>query len=344
MNKNLSLLIAAGLLTGCIGGSNIKDVSSFEKRPMVKTSVMPTKSQINGAKPRVVVLDINDHAVNIAKSAKLGTVIRNKIESLVSDAGAETVDRKLALKLQEEIQLAEVKGNHNYKGPEIADFSVTGKIITTEFTQTYSAASSWVDDKGKRHVTPAKCTYKVSIEATLKVHAMPSLNLVDTISITDSESRTQDLSGHSYRHYYTNHSCPKYTPAQLSSLIGAAGSDAVIESKVQLKSNFSPRGYITEYRVAKDKNIFKITMGKLAGVKEGMKVDIIQMFHDENALTGETNLEERKLTEGEVSNIVGQKYAWVVIDDADIAPRIRLGDIVRVRFEDSFFDEIKKVF
>ncbi|VAW65183.1 hypothetical protein MNBD_GAMMA11-175 [hydrothermal vent metagenome] len=344
MNKNISLLVAIGLLTGCTGGSHIKDVSSFEKRPLVKTSVMPSKAQISGAKARVVVLDIDDQAVAIAKTANLGVVIRNKVESLVADAGAETVDRKLAMKLQEEIQLAEVKGNRNYKGPEIADFSITGKVVTTEFTQSYSAASSWVDDKGKRHVTPAKCTYRAAIEATLKVHALPSLNLLDTISITDSESRTQDLSGHSYRHYYTSQTCPKYTQAQLSSLIGAAGADAVVESKVQIKSNFSPRGYITEYRVAKDRNIFKITMGKLAGVKEGMKVDVIQMFHDENALTGETNLEERKLTEGAVSNIVGQKYSWIVIDDASMAGRIRLGDTVKVRFEDSFLDEIKKIF
>ena len=344
MNKYTLLIITSTLLTGCTGGSNIKDINAFDRRPLVKTSIMPTKAQINGAKTRVIVLNIDDESVDIAKKSKLGTVIRNKTESLLFDAGVDVVDRNLALSLKKEIQLAEVKGDYSYKGPQIADFSVTGKIITTNFTQRYSAPSKWTDKKGKVHYVPAKCHYKVSMEATLKIHSLPSLNLVDTISITDSENKTQDLSGISFRQFYANKQCPKYSDAQLNSLIAASGSDAVIESKVQLKNNFSPRGYITEHRVNDDKSIFKISMGRIAGVKEGQEVNIIQMFNNENELTGETNIEERKLSGGAVSNIVGEKYAWIVIDENEKANRVRLGDTVKVHFEDSMFDNIKKMF
>jgi len=346
MRKYLYPVIASGLLTGCfMGGSNIKDISSFQNRPLVKTSIMPTKAQLSGAKTRVIVLGVDDSNVAIAKNAKLGSAIGNKIETLLADTGVDLVDRKLATKLQKEIQLAELKGRHDYKGPEVADFSVTGKIVTASFTKTYHTAKSWVDKKGQSHYTPPRCSYSASVEATLKVHALPSLNLVDTITITDSESRSQDLSDHGYGHYTRNHQCPPYNKAQLDSLITAAGSDAVYESKVQLKNNFAPRGYITEYRVNNDgKNIFKITMGKLAGIKEDQEVDILQMFKNEDQLTGKTNVEERKLVEGTVSNQVGQKYAWIVIDDVAKAKRIRLGDTVKVRFEDSFFDQASKLF
>lgn len=298
---------------------------------------MPTKSQINGVKTRVIVFDIDDSSVAVAQKSKLGAAIRNKTEALLSDAGVETVDRKLALKLQKEIQLAEIKGNHGYKGPEIADFSVTGKIVTADFTQRYSAPSSWVDKKGKKHYVPAKCTYKVAIDASLKIHALPSLDLVDTITITDTESKTQDLSGYTSK-------CPKYTETQLSSLVTAAGADAVVESKVQLKNNFSPRGYITQYRAKDDENIFKISMGRLAGVKEGQEINIIQMFKNTNELTGETNIEERQLTGGTVSNIVGEKYAWIMIDEDEKANQVRLGDTVKIHFEDSILDQLKILF
>ena len=142
---------------------------------------MPTKAQIKGAKTRVIVLEVDVSSADIAKKAKLGKVIRNKTESLLSDAGVKVVDRKLAKKLQKEIQLAEIKGNHGYKGPEIADFSVTGQVVFSNFSTRYSAASRWVDKKGKAHYVPAKCHYKAEIEATLKIHALPSLDLVDTI-------------------------------------------------------------------------------------------------------------------------------------------------------------------
>ncbi|NOZ36706.1 MAG: hypothetical protein GXP11_01300 [Gammaproteobacteria bacterium] len=345
MHKYIYPVIACGLLSGCfMGGSNIKDISSFQKQPLVKASIMPSEAQLNGAKTRVIVMDIDDDNVSVAKNAKLGTAISNKIENLLSDTGVEVVDRKLASKLQKEIQLAELKGRHDYKGPEVADFSVTGKIITANFTQTYYAAKSSVDDKGNRYYTPPSCSYAISIEATLKVHALPSLNLIDTITITDTKSKSQELSNHGYSHYNSIHQCPPYNKAQLESLVDAAGSDAVYESKVKLKNNFAPRGYITDYRVNDGKNIFKITMGKLAGVKEGQEVDIIQTFKNEDQLTGKTNFEERKLVDGSVSNQIGKKYAWIVIDDVEKAKRVHLGDTVKVHFKDSILDEVKKLF
>lgn len=337
MYKHLFLIVAAGLLTGCLGGNNIKDPMAFNKRPLVKASIMPTKAQLSGTKTRVIVFGIEDNDVTLAKKAKIGVAISNKIENILSDTGVEIVDRKLASKLKKEIHLAEIKGNHGYKGPEVADFSITGKIISTNFTQQYIPASSWVDTKKVTHQVPARCKYIVVIEGTLKIHALPSLSVVDTIVIKDTETLVQDLTGTSHRRYYRSKSCPSFTTTQINSLASSAGLDAVNSSKNDLKNNFSPRGYVTEYRVKEDKHIIKITIGKLAGIKEGQDVEIIQSFTNEDPLTGKTNTEERKLTEGTVSNQVGQKYAWIVIDEPKKANRIRLGDVVKVRYDSSFW-------
>ena len=332
MYKYLSIVVASGLITGCFGGNNIKDPMAFDKRPLVKASIMPTKAQLNGAKTRVIVFGIDDKDVSLARRAKLGAAISNKIETILADTGVELVDRNLAKKLQKEISLAELKGNSDYKGPEVADFSITGKIISTNFSQKYTAASSWVDTKKVVHRVPARCKYTVQLEGSLKVHALPALRMVDTITIKDIESQTQDLTGSSYYQYYRNKSCPTYNSTQISSLASAAAIDAINSSKNNLKNNFSPRGYVTEYRAKEDKHIIKITIGKKAGVKEGQEVQILQSFTNEDQLTGRSNIEERVLVKGAVSNQVGNNYAWIVVDDPKKANRIRLGDTVKVRY------------
>ena len=337
MYKCLSLIVVSGLLTACMGGSNIKDPMAFDKRPLVKASIMPTKTQLNGAKTRVIVFGIEDGDVNLAKRAKIGAAISNKIETILSDTGVEIVDRKLAIKLQKEINLAEIKGNNGYKGPELADFSVTGKIISTNFKEQYIAASSWVDTKKVVHKTPARCKYVVELEGSLKVHALPSLNMVDTITIKDTETQTQDLTGTTYRRYYRNKSCPKYNRTQINSLASSAALDAINSSKNNLKNNFSPRGYVAEYRAKEDRHIIKITIGKHSGVKEGQDVEIIQSYKNEDQLTGRSNTEERKLVGGTVSNQVGQKYAWIEIDDPKKANQIRLGDTVKVHYANGWW-------
>lgn len=337
MYKYLSLIVASGLLTGCMGGSNIKDPLTFDKRPLVKASIMPTKTQLSGAKTRVIVFGIDDKDVSLAKRAKLGAAISNKVETILADTGVEIVDRKLASKLQDEINLAEIKGNNGYKGPEVADFSVTGKIISTNFSQQFIAASSWVDTKKVVHKTPARCKYVVTLEGSLKVHALPSLSMVDTITIKDTETQTQDLTKRKYGRYFRNKSCPTFNSTQVNSLASSAALDAIKSSKNNLKNNFSPRGYVTEYRAKEDKHIIKITIGKHSGVKEGQDVEIIQSYTNEDQLTGRSNTEERKLVGGSVSNQVGQNYAWIVIDDAQKANRIRLGDTVKVRYANGWW-------
>jgi len=339
MKKIVGTLLVSTFLTGCIGGANIKSVDAYSKRPLVKASIMPTTDQLKGAKTRVVVLDISNNNIGVAKKASLGTAIRGKVESMLSDAGVELIDRSLAAKLQKEITLAEVKGKSkvNYKGPKVADYTVSGNVVAANYTQRYSASSTWYDKKGRRHYSPPSCSYSVQFEGVLKIHELPSLRLVDTIKITDTESKSQTLRRYASR-------CHRYNQSQLNGLAIGAGVDAVYESKVQLQNNFSPRGYVSEYRVKGDEHIFRITMGKLAGVKEGQVVNVIKLVADTDGLTNETTIEDKIHTEAEVSNQIGKKYSWIAVDDAAKAKQIRLGDVVKVKFEDSLMDNLKKIF
>lgn len=333
--KVLAVVVAIGI-SGC-GGSTIKEVDSYQKKPLVKASVMPTQSQLSRERVRVVVLDINDSSVKLAKQAKLGVKLRQKVESLLSESGVDVIDRKLAATLQKEIKLAEMKGMHDYKGPEVADYGITGNVIAVNFSSSYSKASTWVDKDGKSHYTPPRCRYSIEFEGALSVHELPSLRLVDTIKLTDTEHKSREATGYSS-------SCSNFGGKQLRGLVAKAGIEAVDESKVDIKNNFAPTGFITEARSNGSDSIFKITMGKLVGVKEGQAVNVIQFFRNEDALTGRTNIEETKLVGAVVTNKVGNKYAWIIVDDDEKAKRIRLGDTVKAYFENGWLDKIKSAF
>lgn len=338
MHTTIAFIIVTVLLSGCASSSTISDFDNYERRPLVKASIMPSKAQLSRDRARVVVLDIDDDSIDLAKQSRLGVALRQKIESLLGGGGVDVIDRKLAATLQNEIMLAEMKGKYDYKGPEVADFGVTGNVIAVNYSTSYSKASTWVDKEGESHYSPPRCSYSIQFEGDLKVHALPSLRLVDTIKLDETERQSVSLEGRYSR------SCPKYPNEQLRGLVTEAGISAVSEAEVDLKNNFAPQGYITEARSNDDDHIFKVTMGRQAGLEEGQSVDIIQFYNNQDLLTGETSIEETKLVNAVVSNNVGSEYAWIVVDDAEKSDRIRLGDAVKVRYEDGWFQKLKKVF
>ena len=193
-----------------------------------------------------------------------------------------------------------------------------------------------VDKKGESHYSPPRCRYSIQFEGHLKIHALPSLRVVDAIKLDESESRSHEVSN-SY-----SRSCPEYSKEQLQSLIAETGIEAINDSAIDLKNNFAPQGYVTESRLYDGKNIFKITIGEQVGVKEGQAAHVIQFFKNEDALTGEISIEELRLVSAIVSNNVGRKYAWIIIDDEEKTKRIRLGDAVKIHFEGSWLSSFVK--
>ena len=260
MRKILYLAIMSFTLMSCSSSYKIKDPATFDESPLVKASIMPTEAQLSGKKTRVVVFALDDNSVKLARHSNIGDLIGNKVEDVLSRAGVEIVDRKLAKKLQKELVLAEVKGKRQYKGPELADYSFTGKVVSVAYGETFTEAKSWIDKKGKERHTPASCGYNVRLEATLQIHSLPSLDLVDTITIADSETQTQPVKNNG-RRYYSSKKCPTYSETQIGGIVSIASTDAVNNSVTDLKNIFAPRGYVTEYRKDEDKNIYKITIG-----------------------------------------------------------------------------------
>ncbi len=318
------------MLTGC-ASTEIKDMNAYNKVTLRETDKMPSKASLSGIKPRIVVFELADK-----KGSAAGDQVADAIIKELNDTKNVTiVDRTLAEKLGQEITLAETKGRSGYTGQDVADFAISGKIVSALAGIQYSAPSSWTDDKGQAHVNPATCTTSGKISYSIKLSQIPSLTTVNTFDAEASSANTQDAQFFLY--------CPAITPAAAKGILSQAADAAVRKIHTALKNQFAPSGYILERRIKDKDNIFKISIGRPNGANEGLKIQILTITTDTHALTGVTSTEQVKLADGVISNQIGDSFSYVIVSDAAAADKIRLGDIVKIQFENSFGDKVSNM-
>jgi len=308
------------LLSGC--ATKIAHPSTYAKAPLQAADIMPTKDEINGAKLKVVIFNPDDTGIKLAKDAKVGHSIATTLEKYASKAGVEIVDRDLANKLREEIQLAEMQGKPDYQGPNIADYAITGTVSAVNVGAKFTEASSWVDKEGKTHKSPASCKYSANVAANLRIYKLPALNFSKAITIEDSVSSSTET---------RNSSCA-FTQGSAEGLVRQAAVSAVKDARTDFQNHFAAKAFVLERRHNEDGSIFKLSNGEGMGFMPQSDVQFYHLEASENPLTGDISTEEYLVASGTISNQVGTNFAWVVVDDEEEAQKIKLGDYVKVQF------------
>jgi len=321
MKKTLIGVSTAVLLTGCIT-TEIPSPSKYSKVNLQAADIMPSQEEIKGAKLKVVIFNPDDTGIKLAKNAKLGHSIATTLEQYASKAGVEIVDRNLANKLKQEIELAEMKGKPEYQGPNVADYAITGTVSAVNVGAKFTEKSSWVDKKGKRHITPAYCRYSANVTANLRIYKLPALNFSKAITIDDDVSTSSET---------RNSSC-SFSQASAESLARQAAIAAVKDARTDFQNYFSAKAYVLEHRKKDGESIFKLSRGKNMGFVSQSEVHFYHLESSKNPLSGEMSTEEYRIATGTISNQVGTNFAWVVIDDDEQAEKIKLGDYVKVEF------------
>ena len=321
----LPAICGAALLSGC--ATTIEHPNTFAKVSLKPTTVMPTKAELGSKNSRVVIFAADDSAINLAKSASAGHTLSSELTKHISVTGAEIVDRNIAKQLQKEIALAELKGNNDYKGPNVADYAISGKLSTATVGKSFSERRTWKDKKGKWHTIPAKCTYRAKVSATMSIYNLPSLQFSKAINLEGSVSASEET---------RNSRCPYPRTAQ-ESLVRDAASSAVKKARIGFQNYFAPKAYVLERRVKEDKNIFKISKGKAYGFTPDSEISFYQAEIANNPLTGEASVEEAVIAKGTISDRVGDKHAWIVVDE-ETANLIKLGDYVKVKYEKNWYE------
>ena len=323
MLKTASILLAVAMVSGC--ATQIKDIGAYRQAPMADTDLMPTAEQMQSKRTKVLVFEADDKAVT-DRLKGAGLLKARKIEEVLSGSSVEIVDRSLAVKLRDEISLAEAKGDGltSYSGPEVASIAVRAFITDVGAGSKYTPASQF-EYKGKVYQVAQSCNYTGYATGGIRVYEVPSLRLTGTFALKGNVSVSESA-------YCRD------DQSVLTGLARQAVEDSVHRNRADLKNMFAPKGYVVEKRTMDKKVIFKVMIGKTHGAASQDKLTFYTVRKNENRLTKKVEFEEMPITTGVLSDQIGEDFAWIVPDDLDKSRQIRLGDFVKIVYKKGFFD------
>jgi len=341
----LKYIILLALVASCT--PTIKNFDQYQKQFLTKSSYLPSEENLAGKPPKVVVFSLDENDTQVATQAALGAAMANNIENILTkNRLAQLVDRKIASKLQKEIALAELNKTGAYKGPQVADYAISGAISNAGFTNKYSSGSTYFDPRTKSMITvPPRFTYKSDVSGNIKIYELPSMMVVENIDFKGSKSRNENVQqkgGVSFGGLQVGGEQVKGADRD-DSLVRKAGEDAIDNASVSIKNAMAHKGYILEKRVLEKKMIFKISLGSDNGLVPGDKFEVSGQYESENSITGKVEVERRIIGKGTISDRIDPKAAWVIIDDENQAMKIRLGDTIKMKYQKSFFDSAAKM-
>ena len=337
-----SLLLAL-IISSC--APSIKDLSLYQKQYMTKGTYLPTKEQLAGKIPNIAVFDLEENG-DVAKQASLGKAIAGNLENtLTKNKLAQLVDRSAAQKLEKEVQLSELNKTGSYKGPQIADYVISGAISNAGFTKKYNSASSYFNPKTGQYIhRPANFKYSAEVSGNVKVYELPSMQVSENIDFQGYSSRTENVQ--SQGGFKLGAMSIGGTEVQGidrdDNLVRQAGEDAIFSIELEIKNALSSRGYVLEKRTGKKFTIFKISLGSENGIKHGDKLKVISQFDVTNPITNEAEIEKRSVASGVISEIIELRNAWIIVEDPKMAEKVRLGDVVKLDYTRGQFSAIMK--
>lgn len=326
--KKLSLLTCLLLIISC--APKIKKFDMYQKAPLLKADIFPSSEEVEGRPLRVAIFPLENNDIAVAKQSKLGASIAVQLENvLMKDKLIELLDRKAYKKLKKEVALAEMGGEKSYTGPKVADYVIDGSINRAEFSSGYVAAVHDFDaTTGKYTYIPPKWKYNSVVGGNIKVYSMPSLAVVKSFTFNGKAYKSE------------NANSKQGAKKRDDFLVKEAAKRALNKIDVDIKNFFAKKGYILEKRVLKKKVIFKISLGSNDGIKRGDRLIIYSKKTEKNPITGKSEMIESVISEGRVSDKINNESAWIVVKDKKKGNRIRVGDVVKIKYKKNVFKSI----
>lgn len=103
----------------------------------------------------------------------------------------------------------------------------------------------------------------------------------------------------------------------------------------QIANEVAPEALIVSKKVAIDDNedfIFLVNMGKNEGLREGKKLLVSKEIIFKDEVNGKTISNKVRIGTATVSDQITDHYAWMMMDDEDLARGIEVGDMIRPRY------------
>ena len=320
----------------------IKNFDSYQKQFLTKSNFLPSEEAIAGKPPKIAVFNFDENNIETAMQSGLGQFSATNIENIIKKYHlGDLVDRKAVDKLQKEVALSEMKKTGSYKGPQVAEYAVSGSIANAGFSKKYSSGTTYFDPKAGRMISiPPRFSYKGDVAGNITIYELPSMSVVNVVNFSGNKTRTENVQ----QKGGVNLGGLQIGGEQAvgidrdDSLVRKAAEDGIDNAVPEIRNALSQKGYILEKRAYKNKSIFKISLGSENGLEMGDKFEISGQFESENSITGKLEVERRVIGDGVVSDKIDPKTSWVIVNDDAIVSKIRVGDSVKMKYKNSMFN------
>lgn len=321
-SKKLGSIALALTLAACATTAPEVNLNLLPAEPMLDVNNMPNAQELDGRPLNVLTMASKTDNVLINKY-KLNEQLPGKIEKVVMSGGALTVERSLATKLIEEIELSEESGNYGaYQGPNVSDLVMVAKLTNAAFSKDFRESYTYKNKKGETVRVPAKCSFKAQVEGFVKILSLPNMQLVETVPFSETESNSTDT---------RNSNCP-ISEQNISHMLNTAMTDSFNggSTLTKIKSAVAAKAYIVGKKSDGKTTFFKTTLKKSLGAVEGQTVRLY--------MTDENSGELLFIGDGTITSreYITDKYSYIYLNDKKIEPMIRKGMVVKI-FEDCGF-------
>ena len=268
---------------------------------------------------------------NLISRSNLPTTITGALEKYLSQAGVQIYDGD---ERQKKVLIDAAKKNEilldRQSGHIIVDYVIFSRLnsfdIFSEYIPSYQKKSFFT---GKINTYPPQCKYTIHFSGTIRIYDGITRTIVKSLEMREEETYS----------IVTNRNC--YNDCDfVISMTRKNAEQAIKKARIDIQYFFSPNAYVKEMRKHSESNqyIVSITCGKKRLFTNRSTVSFYKPIYK----PGTSIRYEEKTGTGQMTNQIDDDMSWVLLDDSETATRICKGDIAKVKYQQSYFQMIKR--
>jgi len=335
MFKKILLSSITLVLSGCGSTSvpvnvaqQIYSNSQF-KVPLPRAQIMPSLESLAGEQLKAIVLNTQEQD-ELGNKFLAGKAMASLLDDLLHRAGIDVIDRSIGGKLRNEILAYEASGIYDESALTLANVAILPLITSASFSSDYTEGHySKTFLIGKKVWIDPTCTFNAKVSGVAKRYELPSLNVSHQVVFSGANEMKRDAN---------NVTC-SLSPSEKQGLFTETAKQVIRNHEKDIQNKFSPKGYVTEYKVLNNRHYIKINIGENRKLKKGTYINFIKQIKTMDDLTGESNIAQIKSGAGKLTSFIQENSSWVLVK-ARVAASLSLGDIAQVEFKKSSWDYI----
>ncbi len=316
MNKKSLLvsMVATLTITACVSTQPPTALPTF---PDVNIDSLPGTPDDLGS--------IQSSKLLVAQGTKVGVpeyvqaLFADSIREFIVDSGSEVIDRQMAQRFMDEIQLKEnlAEDYDAYEGPVEAKFLVIPTITSYSWGSEYEKSYTTKNKDGESTRHPDECDYTGRAKGNIQIRSLPSMKQILSVNLSGRKSSSQES--------------PSSRKCNEGSMVNGVIKGAIGEllekgddDYVTLSKYVGSQGIVTGAKQAEGKIYFETNLGRIHGAKAEQAVAIYIKMGGELVKVASGELVDK-------DNIFNRK-SFIIVEE-EYQSRIKRGMIVMLSGE-----------